>query len=249
MPSPVASNPAILAIVSAVCVTACSGGHKDEDPREISHLAGSTYILWGDHQVSAAPVDCTPRLVAITLEDLFAELSRSESQSSPIATGRPVPEQRGIGHLVQQFFGGDEAPFGWLTLHHRGVTGIPVVEVRSRWQLSSELNKLKMARLDLELTRIGPMRWVPQRGNLALGLILFDVRERGTHKRLGYGTGKGEYHCATASFEVLSLMVHAELPPWAGGAVSPTAARTNSLRDVGLSTIPRRRVLAHARRP
>jgi hypothetical protein len=156
--------------------------------------------------------------VATTLQDLFAELSPAGSRPLPAATGGPAREHGGGGDLVRRYFGADEAPFAWLTLNHQGVTGLPEIEARSRRELPSELNRLKLAGLRFELTHVGPMQWVPERNNLALGLIRFDVREGGTHDRLGYGTGKGEYHCATGSFEMLSLMVHAELPPGAGAA-------------------------------
>lgn len=177
--------------------------------------AVSTYVVVSEHGALESPVGCDPTAIAARLNELLGGFSGSDLNSATLQERQA---------FVLRFFGAENAPFAWFSLNHRGVPEVQEVAAYSRNDIVTYLASQPFRRIDLRLRRVGPMRWVPERGNLALGrgtLILFDVHDKETSERLGYGTGKGEYHCNTSSFMVLSLMVHNEPSPWlVGGAMN-----------------------------
>lgn len=229
--------PAIIGFAASVGLVACGDGRvQDQTGRGDAESAVLPYVVVNDNEVTGVPEGCAPTQVARQLHELFRELSMPESGLGLVSAERPVRGRAALTDLVRRFFGGEDTPFAWFSLNDRGMDDIPTIEAHSRSDLVSNLIKQPFRRLDLELTRVGPMRWVPERGNVALGLILFGAHEKETRERLGYGTGKGEYHCATSSFMVLSLMVHDELPPWAAG--TPLSSVAGSAPYNGLQGPP-----------
>src|SRR5690606_33566709 len=135
------------------------------------------------------------------LGDLLGRLSFSASRVDRMA---PSVKKAYNLSFVREFFGPENAPLAWFSLG--GTGGL------SRGEIAESLATRPFRHADFRLVQVGPMWWVEERANVALGLIIFDVQHPRSGKRLGYGTGKGEYHCSTGSFEVLSLAIHSERP-------------------------------------
>lgn len=113
--------------------------------------------------------------------------------------------------FVEIFFGGDDAPFVWFTLNDLRNDGLPSVDAFTRDEVESYFASRPLDRVDFGLTEtkfVHSNTGIAERGNVGFN-ISFQVHDSGSGERLAYGSGKGEYHCRTSSFMVVSLAIRA----------------------------------------
>jgi hypothetical protein len=118
----------------------------------------------------------------------------------------------GEADVTQGYFGTGDDPFTWFSMTEaRWRTGT-AVDAYSRDSLRSYFERRPFKSETLRLTKVRFIGWRAESGNVGISPFAFEVSDS-SGVISGYGYGKAEYHCASRSFQVMSMGIRTEPDP------------------------------------